>query len=62
MTGFDVTLDGIPIHGGTDTGILREACRRAGIPAEVLEPQVEAILEAMRQTVAERRAARWSCG
>jgi phosphoglycolate phosphatase-like HAD superfamily hydrolase len=55
VTGFAVTLDGIPIHGGTDTGILSEACRRAGIPADILEPQVEAILEAMRQTVAERR-------
>ena len=55
VTGFAVTLDGIPVHGSTDTAILAEACRRAGIPAEVLEPQVEAILEAMRQTVAERR-------
>jgi phosphoglycolate phosphatase-like HAD superfamily hydrolase len=55
VMGFAVTLEGVPIHGSTDTAILREACRRAGIPAEVLEPQVEAILEAMRQTVAERR-------
>ena len=55
VTGFEVTLAGVAIHGSTDTAILREACRQAGIPAEVLEPQVEAILEAMRQTVAERR-------
>jgi phosphoglycolate phosphatase-like HAD superfamily hydrolase len=55
VTGFAVTLDGIPVHGSTDTAILAEACRRAGIPAEVLEPQVEAILEAMRQTVSQRR-------
>lgn len=55
VTGFAVTLDGIPVHGSTDTAILAEACRRAGIPAEVLEPQVEAILEAMRQTVSARR-------
>jgi phosphoglycolate phosphatase-like HAD superfamily hydrolase len=55
VTGFAVTLDGVAIHGSTDTAILNEACRKAGIPAEMLEPQVEAILEAMRQTVHERR-------
>jgi len=54
VTGVEVSLDGIPIHGGTDTGILREACHRAGIPPEVLEPQIEAILEALGQTVVER--------
>ena len=56
VTGFAVTLDGVAIHGSTDTAILSEACRKAGIPAEVLEPQVEAILEAMRQTVNDRRS------
>jgi len=55
VTGFEVTLAGVALHGSTDAAILREACHQAGIPAEVLEPQVEAILEAMRQTVAERR-------
>lgn len=55
VTGVAVTLDGVVVHGSTDTAILSEACRLAGIPAEVLEPQVEAILEAMRQTVHQRR-------
>lgn len=55
VTGFEVTLAGVVLHGSTDTAILREACRLAEIPAEVLEPQVEAILEAMRVTMAERR-------
>jgi phosphoglycolate phosphatase-like HAD superfamily hydrolase len=55
VTGFEVSLDGVPIHGSTDTAILGEACRRAGIPAEVLEPQLQAILDAMCQRVAERR-------
>jgi phosphoglycolate phosphatase-like HAD superfamily hydrolase len=55
VTGFEVTLAGVLLHGSTDTAILREACRQAGIPAKVLEPQVEAILEAMRLTVAEHR-------
>jgi phosphoglycolate phosphatase-like HAD superfamily hydrolase len=55
VTGFEVTLAGILLHGNTDTAILREACHQAGIPAEVLEARTEAILEAMRLAVAERR-------
>ena len=55
VTGFEVTLAGIVLHGSTDTAILGEACRQAGIPEQVLEPNIEAILEAMCQNVAERR-------
>jgi phosphoglycolate phosphatase len=55
VMGFEVTLAGILLAGSTDTAILREACRQAGIPAEELETRSEAILEAMRATVAERR-------
>ncbi len=55
VTGFEVTLAGIPLHGNTDTAILREACLRAGIPAYLLDSQIEAILEAMGHTVVERR-------
>ncbi|MFZ0744953.1 MAG: HAD family hydrolase [Terracidiphilus sp.] len=55
VTGFEVTLAGVAIHGSTDTAILREACSQAGIPAEVLEPQIAAILEGMCSHVAERR-------
>lgn len=55
VTGFEITLAGILLHGSTDTAILREAWRQAGIPAEVLEERLESILEAMRNTVAERR-------
>jgi len=55
VTGIEVSLSGVAIHGNTDTGILREACRQAGIPAETLEPQVGAILDAMCLNVAERR-------
>ena len=56
VTGVEVSLHGVPLHGNTDTGILREACRQAGIPAPVLEGHIEAILNAMRATVAERRS------
>ena len=55
VTGFEVTLAGIVLHGNTDTAILREACKQAGIPPEELEERTEAILEAMRTAVAERR-------
>jgi len=55
VTGFEVSLDGVAIHGNTDTGILREACAQAGIPTDVLEPQIGAILDAMCASVVERR-------
>ena len=55
VTGFEVTLAGILLHGSTDTAILREACKQAGLPAEVLEASTESILEAMRHAVADRR-------
>ncbi len=55
VTGFEITLAGVRLAGNTDTAILREACRQAGIPGEVMEAQTEAILEAMCATVAERR-------
>jgi phosphoglycolate phosphatase len=55
VTGFEVTLAGIAIHGNTDTGILREACSRAGIPDQVMEQQIGAILAAMCDSVSERR-------
>jgi phosphoglycolate phosphatase len=55
VTGFEITLAGIVLHGSTDTAILREACQQAGIPPEVVEARIEGILEAMRVSVAERR-------
>jgi phosphoglycolate phosphatase-like HAD superfamily hydrolase len=55
VTGFEVTLAGIALHGNTDTAILREACSRAGVPADVLESQIGAILEGMGHNVAKRR-------
>jgi phosphoglycolate phosphatase len=55
VTGFEVTLAGIVLHGSTDTAILREACHQAGIPADVLETQTAAILEAMCRSVTAQR-------
>lgn len=55
VTGLDVTLDGVLLHGGTDTAILAEAFTLAGVAPEVWEPHNEAILEAMRRIVLGRR-------
>jgi len=55
VTGFEITLAGVQLAGNTDTAILREACRQAGIPGGVMEQHYEAILESMRNCVAERR-------
>ena len=55
VTGFEVSLEGVSLAGNTDTSILREACERAGIPAAVVEQQVDAILENMCHTVVGRR-------
>ena len=55
VTGFEVSLEGVSLAGNTDTSILREACDRAGIPAAVVEEQVDAILENMCQNVVGRR-------
>jgi len=55
VTGFEITLAGVLLHGSTDTAILREAYRQAGLPDNILEERYEAILEAMRNCVAERR-------
>jgi phosphoglycolate phosphatase len=53
--GFEISLSGIVLHGGTDLSILHEAFALARIPREAWEPQQEAILDAMRQTISERR-------
>ncbi len=55
VTGYEVSLDRVVLHGGTDTAILREAFVVAGIPDAAWEPHSEAILEAMRRNVRERR-------
>jgi phosphoglycolate phosphatase len=55
VTGFEIALAGVAIHGSTDTAILREAWQQAGMPAEILEEQLTAILDAMGSAVAGRR-------
>jgi phosphoglycolate phosphatase len=56
VTGLNVSLTGVVLHGGTDTAILREAFELANVAPEVWEPHHEAILEAMRQIIETQRA------
>jgi phosphoglycolate phosphatase-like HAD superfamily hydrolase len=53
--GFEITLDGVVLHGGTDTAILAEAFALAGIERAAWEPHNSTILDAMRRTIAARR-------
>jgi phosphoglycolate phosphatase len=55
ITGFEATLSGIVLAGSTDTAILREACRQAGVPAAEVENHLDAIAHAMCHGVAARR-------
>jgi len=55
VMGSAVTLEGVSLAGNTDTSILREACEQAGIPSEVLEPQLATIVEAICHNVAGRK-------
>jgi phosphoglycolate phosphatase len=55
IMGPQVTLEGVALAGNTDTSILREACAQAGIPAEVLEPQLKAIADAICHDVQGRK-------
>ncbi|HEV2474332.1 MAG TPA: HAD hydrolase-like protein [Chthonomonadales bacterium] len=55
VMGLEVSLEGVSLAGNTDTSILREACALAGVPADVLEPQMAAILTGMCKNVADRR-------
>jgi phosphoglycolate phosphatase-like HAD superfamily hydrolase len=53
--GHPLSIESVPVHGSTDTGILRDAFRQAAIADEVWQPRVEEILERMRVTVLEHR-------
>jgi phosphoglycolate phosphatase-like HAD superfamily hydrolase len=54
-TGFEITLSGVSLAGSTDTAIVREACRQAGIPGQVVETHLAEILDGMCRSVLERR-------
>ena len=54
--GFDATIDGVPVHGNTDIGILRAVCRLQGISDADFEQKLPAINRMMSAEVSQRQA------
>ena len=55
VLGHEISLEGVTVHGSTDTAILHEACLRAGLASESLSATEAAILAAMCDDVDRRR-------
>ncbi len=53
--GFEATIDGVPVHGNTDIGILRAVCRLQGVSDADFEKHLPEIVEMMSDEVAARR-------
>jgi phosphoglycolate phosphatase len=49
--GFDATIDGVPVHGNTDIGILRAVCRLQGITDADFDRQLPRINQMMSEEV-----------
>src|SRR5215467_13746267 len=47
VLGIEVGIDGVPVHGNTDPGILRAALRQAGVHDDVIDASLEPIVERM---------------
>lgn len=52
--GVETTIDGIAYHGKTDPGIIRAALERLGIAAAVIDANMPAALEVVRQDATEK--------
>jgi phosphoglycolate phosphatase len=50
--GFDATIDGVPVHGNTDIGILRAVCHLRGIPDADFDRELPRIVSLMSDEVA----------
>jgi phosphoglycolate phosphatase len=57
VMGHPLSMDGVAVHGSTDTAILRDAFRLAAIKDEVWQPRLEEILERMRARVLDQQEA-----
>ena len=54
--GIDASLDGVPVHGNTDVGILRAVIRRAGISDAAFDEKLPLIVQQMSDEVESKRA------
>ena len=50
--GFDATIDGVPVHGNTDIGILLAVCRLQGVSDADFEANLPQIVDMMSAEVA----------
>jgi phosphoglycolate phosphatase len=53
--GFDATIDGVPVHGNTDIGILRAVCRLQGISDHDFDRHLPQIAQMMSAEVASKK-------
>ena len=51
VAGVPLTIDGVTVHGNTDTGIIRDACARHGVSEAVWRPRLAEIVEIMARSV-----------
>jgi phosphoglycolate phosphatase-like HAD superfamily hydrolase len=47
VLGVEVGIDGVPVHGNTDPGILRASLRKAGVPDDLIDRNLGKIVEHM---------------
>src|SRR5215467_11035389 len=55
VLGVDVNMEGVPVHGRTDVGIVREILHRSGVADSVVEAHLPRIFETMCAEVERNR-------
>ena len=55
VLGIEAVIDGVPVHGNTDMGILRAVLRRAGLADDAINASLPAIIERMCREVESNR-------
>ncbi len=59
--GVDSSIDGVPVHGNTDIGILRAVLRREGVSDAIFQQKLPAALEHMCSEVTQNAASIRTC-
>jgi len=54
--GTELMIDGVPVHGNTDVGILRAVARKTGLSDVEFEARLPAALDVMRASAAQHEA------
>lgn len=55
VLGVEVRMDGVPVHGQTDVGIVRDTLRRSGVPDRTVDAHLAEIFAAMCAEVERNR-------